>query len=49
MSTKSFSTGGLHIVLRHVAFGAEISARRNRSQKLPIAINEVRDADHRRL
>src|SRR5215475_9870371 len=38
-----------HIVLRDVTLGTEISAGRNRSQELPFAIGEVRDADHRRL
>jgi len=38
-----------YVVLGDVALGAEVPTRRNRSQRLSIAIEEVRDADHRRL
>lgn len=36
------------IRLRHMAFGAEVTARRDVAQYLAVAIHEMRDADHRR-
>src|SRR5438309_42 len=32
-----------------MAFGAEETPRRYRSKELPVAVHEMRDADHRRL
>ena len=47
MSWKVFGTSGRGVGLRHMAGGAEISARRDVGQHLAVAIHEMRDADHR--